>query len=80
MRPGLDAEGFVQPDEAHAVLPIMLRHQVEEALFIRGRRQLLAQRPDFLADVLVVAALMLVNGLVVAQGRKAVNAQVPLDD
>ena len=68
MRPGLDAEGLVQPDEAHAVLLIMLRHQVEEALLIRGRRQLSAQRPDFLADVLVVPALMLVNGLVVAAG------------
>ena len=80
VRPGLDAEGFVQPDEAHAVLLIMLRHQVEEALLIRGRRQLLAQRPDFLADILVVPALMLINGLVVPQGREAVDAQVPLDD
>ena len=76
---GPDAEGFVQADLPHAVLPVVVGDQTEKVLLVPGRRQPAAQVPDLLADVPVVPPLVLVDGGIVAEGGEAVDAQVVLN-
>ena len=56
----------------------MFRDQTEKRLVIRGRGQTAAQVPDLFTDVLVVPPPVLGNGLVMAEGGKAVQVQIPL--
>ena len=78
LRPRLDAEGLIQAQHPHAILPVMFRDQTEKRLVIRGRGQTAAQVPDLFTDVLVVPPPVLGNGLVMAEGGKAVQVQIPL--
>ena len=57
----------------------MAGHQLEEGLIVRGCRQPAAQVPDLFADILIVPPLMLIDGSIIAQGGKAVDAQVGLN-